>query len=443
MAQLSKAPSPVTMYRPLYGPGVGVGIGIGGEGGGIPAPYPQIGLGVIQGGIPLGLPSLTQLRQFLSNPVFVIPVAQPPAPPPSGPGPGPPSGPGPQPSPAPRPAPSGPGPQPTPPPPPRPFGQPLEIIAPRSLPTPQPQPNIPPPPRPPGPQPTDFTKPPPPPPPPPQPIPTLDQQKECLTCDSDRRKFTQQREQLTKSIQTEQSQQRQKTAEQQAQQLQQYTQQEQQPAAQRDIASELQSKYQLLSQLNSEIAQLTTQNLPQGSPQTSFPTSPQGQLPGEIPTLLPEQPSPTTPTPLTPTLPRPAPQQGVTFCVGCKSEEDAILFLNGEPAECSVIPGSTQPLALPQSEILPVNQSPAAGIDPRVDSLGSRIIDAIHRIGSTIGKEVCAHPIVLRAAFEAPVAALVAGLVAECPPCAVAAAALGQRLVDSGIDDFNSRYCHG
>jgi hypothetical protein len=273
-------------------------------------------------------------------------------------------------------------------------------------------------------------------------IPTLDQKKPCPECDQTSRTFRRQRDDLQKSIQLEQVQELQQKIEQQQQQLDQFTQQEQQEPSQRDIVSELKSKYQLLSQLNSEISQLTNQNLPLGAPQNGFPMPSQGQLPGQIPTLLPDQSSPTT-SPLT-TAPRPGPAQaGVTFCVGCESEEDAILFLNGEPAKCSVIPGSTQPLALPHSEIEPVSQLAGSQTDPRVSSLGNTIRDAIGRIVSTMSGELCAHPLVLRAAFEAPVAALVAGLVAECPACAIAAAALGQRLVDSGIDDFQARYCHG
>jgi hypothetical protein len=259
--------------------------------------------------------------------------------------------------------------------------------------------------------------------------------KPCQECDQTQRKITKQRSDLQQHIQREQLQQLQQRIQQQQQELDQFTQQESQDASQRDITSELQSKQQLLSQLNQELRQIQQlgqpgEQQPGGASTTGpTPTTP----PGSVPTLAPPQPTqPPQPSSL---YPPQAQSNGVTFCVGCDSEEDAILFLNGEPAKCSVIPGSTQPLAIHSPDITPVGPP---GIDPRVSSLGSKIGDALTHIGQTINRQLCAHPIIVRAAYEAPVAALVAGLVAECPECAVAAGAIGQRLVDAAVNDFTA-----
>jgi hypothetical protein len=161
------------------------------------------------------------------------------------------------------------------------------------------------------------------------PAPVLDTTTPCPTCDRIGRQLTQQRQQLEREIQTEQAQQLEPQIEAQQQELQELQQLEQQPAQQRDIQQELKRKQELLQQIESEQRQLQqTQTQPQPLP------------PGErAPELQPAQPQLQQPPPAPPV-------QGVTFCVGCKSEEDAILFLNGEQAGCSVIPGSTHPLAL-------------------------------------------------------------------------------------------------
>jgi hypothetical protein len=90
-------------------------------------------------------------------------------------------------------------------------------------------------------------------------------------------------------------------------------------------------------------------------------TYPQPQQPGQQPGQRPGNQQQTYPQPA-PEL-KPEPQQGqpnggqrgfrpqttpqatpTQFCVGCQSQEDAIMFLNGEQAACSVIPGTTQPI---------------------------------------------------------------------------------------------------
>lgn len=162
----------------------------------------------------------------------------------------------------------------------------------------------------------------------PHPAPHLDRTQPCPECE--RGLSTKQREQLEREraelrteIQTETGQQQQQSLDQIQQSLDHLKDLEQQPLEQRDIQGELRQKQQLQQQLN----QLT-----QGG---------SGQ-PGQVVPTQPGEPAP-----------RLAPEQGeaeqaehagagVTFCVGCKSQEDAILFLNGEPSACSVVPGSTK-----------------------------------------------------------------------------------------------------
>jgi len=112
------------------------------------------------------------------------------------------------------------------------------------------------------------------------------------------------------------------------------------PADQRDIPNELAQKRQLMHDLD---------RIQNGQPMLELP---QPQQPGQPP-VAPELP-PQGPQPQIQRLPA-QPQNGgqpqighgqpvqpVQFCVGCQSQEDAILFLNGEPSACSVVPGSTQ-----------------------------------------------------------------------------------------------------
>ena len=176
---------------------------------------------------------------------------------------------------------------------------------------------------------------------PPGEIPTLDQTGECKTCSRTGREIAHQEGELQHEIQVE-------TAQETAQQLGQIQKQiddlrklEQLPASQRDIPRELQQKQQLLREL---------QQMPQGGQGELLPPGPQGGqgelLPpagqgGGVPTL---EPPPQAQQPAQQPLESPTPPAppAVTFCVGCQDQEDAILFLNGEPSRCSVIPGSTK-----------------------------------------------------------------------------------------------------
>ncbi len=68
-----------------------------------------------------------------------------------------------------------------------------------------------------------------------------------------------------------------------------------------------------------------------------------------------------------------------------------------------------------------------------------RIERAIEIVASRLGKVVCTHLNVVRAVFEAPVKAIVEGLVLECPECAVAAYILGHELVEAALKDVEQR----
>lgn len=149
------------------------------------------------------------------------------------------------------------------------------------------------------------------------------------------------RDQLGQEIQTEQQQLINQRGQQQqlhdiAQKVNQLRDLEKQPADQRDIPNELAQKRQLLRDLD---------NLQNGQPVLNLPEQP-GKAP-ELPPATP--PGPQGYQPQIQRGPGPQPQvtpppQPVQFCVGCQSQEDAILFLNGEPSACSVVPGSTQTL---------------------------------------------------------------------------------------------------
>lgn len=171
------------------------------------------------------------------------------------------------------------------------------------------------------------------------PVPILDQTSDCPSCTPRGRLQKQLQEQETRTlrdIEREQGQLTEQQLSQQSQELSRLEQFETQPAGQRDIPKELQRKQQVLQQIRNEEYQLGGQPAPQQPGQPEFPT--------------PSQPAPQL---------QPQSQQNaqheieqelhdqhdhvpVQFCVGCKSQEDAILFLNGEPSQCSVIPGSTK-----------------------------------------------------------------------------------------------------
>lgn len=114
---------------------------------------------------------------------------------------------------------------------------------------------------------------------------------------------------------------------------------EKQPAETRDIQSELRQKQQLQQKLQLEQQQLEQQQTqPPGQPSIE-PPGPQG-----VPTLNQNQ----TVQQIEHEIQKieESKQVGVQFCVGCKSQDDAIMFLNGEPSECSVIKGSTKELTI-------------------------------------------------------------------------------------------------
>lgn len=183
--------------------------------------------------------------------------------------------------------------------------------------------------------------------------PILDQTTPCESCD----RLGRQRQQLQQEIHTEQQQQLDQRIQQRQQQLDQLEQLEHQPAEQRDIPQELIEKQELLQQIEQDLADQLPQQPPQQPPPATPATQPTGRVPhldqpaGEQQQLDQIAAQKFAQRAQQPQLQQPqtGSQAGVTFCVGCSSEEDAILFLNGEPSNCSVIPGSTKPLALPAS----------------------------------------------------------------------------------------------
>lgn len=223
-------------------------------------------------------------------------------------------------------------------------------IAPPPLPAPQPQPYTAPLPQPyqPPPPPTDV-----------HPMSELNPQgtdwaRPCPACD----RIARQRGEIQEEIQTETQQDLTSELDRIQRQIDQLGQLEQRPAESRNITQELAQKRQLLNQLD-QLQQEAT-----GQPAQTFPRV----QPGEPPPL----PQPTGHVELVcppgthqchtdteceqygdcvPDSVQPAQQGGhddthekIQFCVGCNSQEDAILFLNGEPSQCSVIPGSTKPI---------------------------------------------------------------------------------------------------
>ena len=147
----------------------------------------------------------------------------------------------------------------------------------------------------------------------------LNQPCEACMSPTQRAQYQREQQQLQKEIETETQQDTQQQLDRIQQQLDQLQQLEQQPLDQRNVQQELQQKQQLRQQLD----MLSNQR---GEP------APPGQ-PAPLVEISPEQ------VPI-----QQKASEALTFCVGCQSNEDAILFLNGEPSACSVIPGSTKPL---------------------------------------------------------------------------------------------------
>jgi hypothetical protein len=194
---------------------------------------------------------------------------------------------------------------------------------------------------------------------PPPLAPLIDSQ--CAACGGDLETLTEQRGELAKEIETEQQQSFQQKSQQRAQQLQRFQQLEKQPADQRNIDDELQQKQQILNDLDQQIQQLQQQmRNPPGQQPGNYPppaepgTSPLINRPPPV-QVVPVQPQPSAQPggqpeqqPLFQQRPQPGtmpnPEHAVTFCVGCASQNDALLFLNGEPSQCSVLPGSNPQL---------------------------------------------------------------------------------------------------
>lgn len=192
-------------------------------------------------------------------------------------------------------------------------------------------------------------------------VPTLDQTSDCPECDGRKRKELQriraQQRQLSREIDTEQSQELEEQLSQQEQEITHFAELEQQPASQRDIQSELQRKAQIQQQLQQEEQQLQQGGQPQIQPPSRCPPGThQCHTDTECETYgacAPNVPVPTlqqneTAQQLEHEIEKieESKQVGIQFCVGCKSQDDAILFLNGEPSECSVIKGSTKELTI-------------------------------------------------------------------------------------------------
>jgi len=172
-------------------------------------------------------------------------------------------------------------------------------------------------------------------------VPTLDQTKPCPECEqgltagqrAQLQEIRAQQTQLSKELQTEQSQQLEEQLTEQEQELTNLQQLETQPASTRNITQEIQQKEQIGEQLGQELQELQLQ--PPGSQPTQVP-------PGQVPTLEGNQVAQQIESQIGAI--EAAKKVGVQFCVGCASSEDAILFLNGEPSQCSVMPGSTKEL---------------------------------------------------------------------------------------------------
>ena len=66
---------------------------------------------------------------------------------------------------------------------------------------------------------------------------------------------------------------------------------------------------------------------------------------------------------------------------------------------------------------------------------------ALGKVSRVLKAELCAHPVLVRAAFDAAVVPLVTGFCVEQPELCPAAAAGAQRLVDLATSDFLARVC--
>ncbi len=154
----------------------------------------------------------------------------------------------------------------------------------------------------------------------------VDPTQDCPSC----RTVAQQRAQIQREIRTESSQGMQRQLEDIQTEIERLGELETQPAETRNIAREIQQKQELLRDLE-DLQQRERQLLNQdGTQPTIVPP------PGSVPHIGPQPIQPPPPAP-----PPPAAHH-VEFCVGCASSEDAIMFLNGEVSQCSVVPGSTR-----------------------------------------------------------------------------------------------------
>lgn len=169
-----------------------------------------------------------------------------------------------------------------------------------------------------------------------QPAPILDQKSDCPECTPKGRQLRSQlRSQESRTLQdirTEQEQLTEQQLTQQAQQLTQLEQTETQPQTVEQIQKSLQQKQQLLQMEQQEEGQVG------GQPGTSYGGG--GQ---PAPTLRPSS-AQAAQQEISDELHSSEGQHGVQFCIGCQTMDDAVLFLNGEPSKCSVIPGTTKQL---------------------------------------------------------------------------------------------------
>lgn len=183
----------------------------------------------------------------------------------------------------------------------------------------------------------------------PEDVPYIDTSKPCLTCDGPQgggynptpqelRELAHQESELQHSINVEQQQDYQKQLRQRQRDIEDLEQQEQRDPTDRDIPHELQQKQQLLQQI---------QRQQRGQPaQPAQPQIPPGGVP-EIPPatghlVLEPDGSQYAPEPFIqrPVNDNPSPNApgAVRFCVQCTSQDESHKFLNGEPAECGIIP---------------------------------------------------------------------------------------------------------
>lgn len=197
-------------------------------------------------------------------------------------------------------------------------------------------------------------------------VPTVDPSK-CKGCTPKQRDMQRQLERqegdLQREIQTEQQQQSDKQLTQQQQQLNKFKQLETQPSQDRDIQKELQQKADLLTQIERELEDLqflannpgAQTSVPQSGNSGNQPVqtqpSPVAQ-PGEVPTVQTNHAHGTGQLDELdhekelenvfmqgqPSGDMPDASKAVKFCVACATQNDAYLFLNGEPSACSVVP---------------------------------------------------------------------------------------------------------